>query len=44
MVYLVNATFVVMSYQFVNAILFTIAGMLASQNYQARQAMHFEIS
>jgi O-antigen ligase len=35
-VYLVNASFVVMSYQFVNGLLFTIAGMLASQNHRAR--------
>jgi len=35
-VYLVNASFVVMSYQFVNGLLFTIAGMLASQNRRAR--------
>ena len=34
-VYLVNASFVVMSCQFVNALLFTIAGMLASQNRRA---------
>jgi O-antigen ligase len=34
-VYLVNASFVVMSYQFVNGLLFTIAGMLASQNRRA---------
>lgn len=32
MVYLVNASFVVMNYQFVNGILFTLAGMLAAQN------------
>jgi len=31
-VYLVNASFVVMNYQFVNGILFTLAGMLAAQN------------
>jgi O-antigen ligase len=35
-VYLVNASFVVMSYQFVNGLLFTIAGMLAAQNRRAR--------
>ena len=34
-VYLVNASFVVMSYQFVNGLLFAIAGMLASQNLRA---------
>jgi O-antigen ligase len=31
-VYLVNASFVVMNYQFVNGLLFTLAGMLAAQN------------
>jgi hypothetical protein len=31
-VYLFNASFVVMGYQFVNGLLFTIAGILASQN------------
>jgi len=31
-VYLVNACFVVMNYQFVNGLLFTLAGMLAAQN------------
>jgi len=31
-VYLVNATFVVMNYQFVNGLLFTMAGMLSAQN------------
>lgn len=35
-VYLVNASFVVMNYQFVNGLLFTIAGMLAAQNRRAR--------
>jgi O-antigen ligase len=30
--YLINATFVVMNYQFVNGLLFAIAGMLAGQN------------
>ncbi len=34
-VYLVNASFVVMGYQFVNGLLFTIAGILASQNRKA---------
>ena len=33
-VYLFNASFVVMGYQFVNGLLFTIAGMLASQNLE----------
>lgn len=32
MVYLVNASFVVMNYQFVNGILFTLAGILVAQN------------
>jgi O-antigen ligase len=31
-VYFVNAVFVVMNYQFVNALLFTIAGILSAQN------------
>jgi O-antigen ligase len=31
-VYLLNACFVVMNYQFVNGLLFTFAGILASQN------------
>lgn len=35
-VYLVNASFVVMSYQFVNGLLFTIAGMLAAQSRRAK--------
>ena len=35
-VYLVNASFVVMNYQFVNGLLFTLAGMLASQNRRAQ--------
>jgi putative inorganic carbon (HCO3(-)) transporter len=34
-VYLINASLVVMNYQFVNGLLFTIAGMLASQNRRA---------
>jgi O-antigen ligase len=34
-VYLFNSCFVVMNYQFVNGLLFTIAGMLAAQNRQA---------
>ncbi|MGA9039567.1 MAG: O-antigen ligase family protein [Terriglobales bacterium] len=34
-VYLMNASFVVMNYQFVNGLLFTIAGMLAAQNRRA---------
>ena len=31
-VYLLNASFVVMNYQFVNGFLFTLAGLLAAQN------------
>jgi hypothetical protein len=31
-VYFINATFVGMNYQFVNVLLFTIAGLLAAQN------------
>jgi O-antigen ligase len=34
-VYLVNAAFVVMNYQFVNGLLFTMAGMLAAQRRRA---------
>lgn len=37
-VYWVNAAVVVMSYHFVNALLFTIAGMLAGQRQRARAA------
>jgi hypothetical protein len=33
-VYLFNASFVVMNYQFVNGLLFTLAGILAMQNRQ----------
>lgn len=40
MVYLVNASFVVMNYQFVNALLFTIAGLLSAQNRRARFELH----
>jgi O-antigen ligase len=36
--YLVNATFVVMNYQFVNGLLFTMAGMLAAQNKRLAEA------
>lgn len=35
-VYLINASFVVMNYQFVNGLLFTLAGVLASQNRHAQ--------
>jgi putative inorganic carbon (HCO3(-)) transporter len=37
-VYWVNAALVVMSYQFVNALLFTMAGMLAAQRRRAEQS------
>jgi O-antigen ligase len=36
-VYWVNAAFVVMNYQFVNGLLFTMAGMLAAQQRRAAQ-------
>ncbi|MGO9124946.1 MAG: O-antigen ligase family protein [Terriglobales bacterium] len=39
-VYLVNASFVVMNYQFVNGILFTLAGMLTAQNRRDREEMN----
>lgn len=39
-VYLLNASFVVMNYQFVNGLLFTIAGMLAAQNRRAGTQLH----
>ena len=38
-VYWVNAAMVVMSYQFVNGLLFTLAGMLAAQNRRAEACM-----
>jgi hypothetical protein len=37
-VYWVNAAVVVMSYQFVNGLLFSMAGMLAAQNRRAENA------
>jgi O-antigen ligase len=37
LVYLVNACFVVMNYQFVNGLLFTLAGILAAQNQHGRK-------
>jgi len=40
-VYWVNAAFVAMNYQFVNALLFTMAGMLAAQNRRAEAADEF---
>lgn len=36
-VYLFNASFVVMNYQFVNGLLFTLAGILAMQNRQSTE-------
>jgi O-antigen ligase len=39
-VYLLNGSFVVMNYQFVNGLLFTIAGMLAAQNRRAIAQSH----
>jgi len=36
LVYLLNACFVVMNYQFVNGFLFTLAGILAAQNRRAK--------
>lgn len=36
LVFLVNGSFVVMNYQFVNGLLFAIAGMLAAQNRQVQ--------
>jgi putative inorganic carbon (hco3(-)) transporter len=41
-VYLLNATAVVMNYQFVNAVLFTIAGILAAQSWEGRQAIRLQ--
>jgi len=35
--YLINATFVVMNYQFVNGLLFAMAGMLAGQNKRLKE-------
>ncbi|MBZ5650147.1 MAG: O-antigen ligase family protein [Acidobacteriia bacterium] len=39
-VYLFNGSFVVMNYQFVNGLVFTIAGILAAQNRQADAHSH----
>ena len=39
-VYLLNGSFVVMNYQFVNGLLFTIAGLLAAQNRRADSQPH----
>jgi O-antigen ligase len=38
-VYLLNASFVVVNYQFVNALLFTIGGIVAAQQTQSRHAL-----
>jgi len=40
--YLLNASAVVMNYQFVNAVLFTIAGILAAQSWQGHRAMYLQ--
>jgi putative inorganic carbon (hco3(-)) transporter len=37
--YLLNASFVVVNYQFVNALLFTIGGIVAAQQTQSRHAL-----
>ncbi|MGH9540240.1 MAG: O-antigen ligase family protein [Terriglobales bacterium] len=39
-VYLLNGSFVVMNYQFVNGLLFTLAGILAAQNRHAGAQSH----
>ncbi len=39
-VYLLNGSFVVMNYQFVNGLLFTLAGILAAQNRRADVQSH----
>jgi hypothetical protein len=36
-VYLINALFVVMNYQFVNGLIFTMAGMLAAQEVRLQR-------
>ena len=41
-VYLLNASAVVMNYQFVNALLFTIAGILAAQSWDGRRAIRLQ--
>lgn len=43
-VYLLHASFVVMNYQFVNGLLFILAGVLAAQNRQARPQFHASAS
>jgi hypothetical protein len=39
-VYLLNGCFVVMNYQFVNGLLFTLAGMLVAQNRRDLKEMN----
>ena len=39
-VYLINAAFVVMNYQFVNGLLFSLAGILAAQNRQKQMMLN----
>jgi len=43
-VYLLNAALVVMNYQFVNGLLFTMAGMLAAQKTRAAKELERETS
>lgn len=43
-VYLLNASAVVMNYQFVNALLFTIAGILAAQSWESHRAKYLQHS
>jgi hypothetical protein len=38
-VYLLNALLVVVNYQFVNALLFTVGGIVAAQQTQSRHAL-----
>jgi len=41
-VYLLNASAVVMNYQFVNAVLFSIAGILAAQSWEGHRAIRLQ--
>ncbi len=43
-VYLLNGTFVVMNYQFVNGFLFSVAGLLAAQNRRAANVEPFTLA
>ena len=43
-IYWVNAAFVVMNYQFVNGLLFTMAGMLAAQRRRAAEDLEPDVS